>query len=88
MSKINVTRTKKNDEENPSEEEVLVSSKLEEIRREVWWVSTFLVKVPLILGGLYLLWLIVSYFSNQAVLKKVEVNRLTIEQLVVGKRND
>ena len=58
MAKITVTRSEKEDKKSSPEEEALVSQKLEEIRREVWWVSTFLVKIPLILGGLFLIFFI------------------------------
>ena len=73
MAKITVTRTEKEDKKNPPEEEALVSQKLEEIRREVWWVSTFLVKIPLILGGLFLIFFIYTYFENQAILEKTNI---------------
>ena len=69
MAKITVTRTEKEDKINSPEEEALVSEKLEEIRREVWWVSTFLVKIPLILGGLFLIFFIYTYFENQSILE-------------------
>jgi len=69
MAKITVTRTEKEDKKNSPEEEALVSEKLEEIRREVWWVSTFLVKIPLILGGLFLIFFIYTYFENQSILE-------------------
>ena len=70
MAKITVTRSEKEDKKSSPEEEALVSQKLEEIRREVWWVSTFLVKIPLILGGLFLIFFIYTYFENQAILEK------------------
>ena len=73
MAKITVTRTEKEDKKNPPEEEALVSQKLEEIRREVWWVSTFLVKIPLMLGGLFLIFFIYTYFENQAILEKTNI---------------
>ena len=69
MAKITVTRTEKEDKKNSPEEDALVSEKLEEIRREVWWVSTFLVKIPLILGGLFLIFFIYTYFENQSILE-------------------
>ena len=69
MAKITVTRTEKEDKKNSPEQDALVSEKLEEIRREVWWVSTFLVKIPLILGGLFLIFFIYTYFENQSILE-------------------
>ena len=77
MAKITVTRTEKEDKKSSPEEEALVSQKLEEIRREVWWVSTFLVKIPLILGGLFLIFFIYTYFENQSIL---ETDRLESQE--------
>jgi hypothetical protein len=48
-----------------NKETIKIEVKLDAIRREVWWLSTFLVKIPLVIGAIAAVFWLSSQNSSQ-----------------------